>query len=69
MLRRKFTLGEQIRFTLAAIRVRDEVDRELGELMIAASSDDSLWPKVHVRLNVIGRFDQADWLRQIVAGK
>lgn len=67
MLHRPFTLDELCRFTLAATRVRDEVDRELGELLLrVAAGDDDALALAHDRLNVVGRFEQADKLREIV---
>lgn len=67
MLRRKFTFDEWFWFTLAAGRVKDEVDAELGELLLRVSrGDDSALSLVHDRMNVIGRFDGADKIRQIV---
>lgn len=69
MLRRKFTFEEWFWFTLAAARVRDEVDEELGKLLLRVSQgDDSALALAHDRLNVIGRFDGADRIRRIVLG-
>jgi|HubBroStandDraft_4_1064222.scaffolds.fasta_scaffold00029_5 hypothetical protein len=67
MLRRQFTLDEYFAWVLCAARVRDKVDRELGLLMLAAADDDSQWPAVHDRLNVIGDFKGADRLRRIIS--
>jgi len=67
MIRRDFTFAESCWFTLAATRVRDEVDAELGNLLLrVARGDDSALPAVHDRMNVIGRFDGADRLRRLV---
>jgi hypothetical protein len=55
------------RFTLAAALVREQVDRELGDLLLAVSAgDDSKLAAVHDRLNVLGRFDDADKIRKIL---
>jgi hypothetical protein len=68
MLRRKFTFAEWAQFTLAAGRVRDEVDRELGELLLRVSSgDDDALALAHDRLNVLGDFAGADKLRKIMS--
>jgi hypothetical protein len=70
MLRRPLTLAERIAFTLAATRVRDEVDIELGELLLrVADGDDSALAAVHDRLNVLGNFEGADRIRRLVGGR
>jgi hypothetical protein len=71
MLKCPWTLEIKLGFVLAACRVRDETDRELGELLLAASKEDTeaAWDKVYVRANVIGEFDMAERLRQLVKGE
>lgn len=66
-----WTLENKLGFVLAACRVRDETDRELGEALLAAANEDTVeaWAKVHDRANVIGRHDLADRLRQLVRGE
>lgn len=64
-MKKAFTFDEWFRFTLAVCRVRDEIDHELGELMIRAGCDDSLWPAVHDRANVIGQHALADSVRAL----
>lgn len=67
MLRRKFTFEERVSLILAAARVRDEVDAELGALLLrVAQSEDEALSLVHDRLNVIGRFEGADRIRKLV---
>lgn len=63
---RPFTLDEWFRFSLAAVRVRDEVDAELGELMLRVAGGDDSLAAVHDRLNVLGHFEGADRIRRIV---
>ncbi len=67
----RWTLETYFAFVVAATRVHDNVDAELGELMLAAADDDTVeaWAKVHDRANVIGRHDLADRLRQLVRGE
>jgi uncharacterized NAD(P)/FAD-binding protein YdhS len=67
MLRRQFTFDEWFRFSRAAARVRDEVNAELGELLLRVSKgDDSALADVHDRLNVLGNFAGADQIRRLV---
>lgn len=67
MIRRKFTFSEWVCFALAASRVRDEVDRELGELLLrVADGEDDALAAVHDRLNVLGDFAGADRIRRLV---
>jgi len=68
MMIRKFTLEESLQFVIAACRVRDEQDRELGELLLAGLSEDTpeAWGRVHDRMNVMGDFAGADRLRRLI---
>jgi hypothetical protein len=67
MLRRPFTFEEWFRFTLAAARVREEVDQELGDLLLrVADGDDTALALVHDRLTVLGDFDGADRIRRLI---
>jgi hypothetical protein len=67
----EWTLETRLGFILAACRVRDEQDHELGELLLAAAKDDTIeaWNAVAARANTIGRPDLAVRLRQLVTGK
>lgn len=55
-----------LKLQLLAVRIKEEIDRELGESLSSAyntnSQDD--WSKVHERLNVVGHFDGADVIRE-----
>jgi len=66
-----WTLEGYMSFVLAACRVRDETDKELGEALLAAAKEDTeeAWAKVHDRANIIGRHDLADRLRQLIKGE
>lgn len=67
MLRRKFTFTERIQVILLAARIRDEVDNELGQLLMrVADGDDVALAEAHDRLNVLGRFEGADRIRRLV---
>jgi len=66
---RKFTQAERAALTLAAARVRDEVDGEAGQLLLRIASGDespAVYAALHDRLNVAGRHDQADRLRALL---
>lgn len=64
---RAFTLDERVRFVLAAARVRDEVDRELGLLLLAvARGDDSALAAVSDRLLEMGDDVRAERVRRLV---
>jgi hypothetical protein len=66
MALRPFTLSEWAAFTLAAARVRDEIDRELGEaLLCVARGDDGALARVYDRLLILGEFAGADRLRAL----
>ena len=67
MLRRDFTAAERLLFLAHAARVRDEVDAELGGLLLrVADGDDEALAAVHDRANVLGRHDIADRIRRLV---
>lgn len=67
MLRRKFTFTERIQVILLAARIRDEVDNELGQLLMrVADGDDVALAEAHDRFNVLGRFEGADRIRRLV---
>jgi hypothetical protein len=71
MIEQPWTLELWMAFVLAATRVRDETDKELGELLLVAGKDDTeeAWAKVADRANIIGEFDMAERLRQLVKGE
>jgi hypothetical protein len=71
MLEFPWTLELKMGFVLAACRVRDETDKELGELLLAASKEDTeaAWGKVYDRANIIGQFDMAERLRKLIKGE
>lgn len=64
---RPFTFPEWFRFTLAAARVRDTVDRDLGLLLLrVASGDDTALVPASDRLEELGDFAGAGRIRRLL---
>lgn len=68
-MKKAFTFDEWFAYVLSAARVRDQIDCELGELLLQAGSDDSVWPMVYDRANVIGQCELADSIRNLAVAE
>lgn len=65
---RPLTIPESIQLARLGMQIERDVDIELGHAILRiAGGDDSSFPKVHDRANVIGRFDIADRVRALVS--
>lgn len=66
---RAFTIAESLRMIRLGCQIKREVDEQLGELILKiAGGDDSVFPALHDRCNVIGRFDIADKIQSLLNG-
>lgn len=68
MPRDRFTFEEWVDWMRNACQIKREVDRELGDAMMAAGTEEKRedWVRVHDRANVIGDFELADKVRELI---
>ena len=67
---RPLTLEESVELCRLSVVISRAVDGELGRLLArVAGGDDSVMPDFHTRLNVCGRPELADRLRDLVCGR
>jgi hypothetical protein len=63
---RPFTLPELYALVTLSARIRRDVDAALADALDrVAAGDDSALAAVHDRLNVLGRFPEADRIRRL----
>jgi len=67
----RWTIRDRLQFLLLATRIEAGTDEALGKAMFAVAKKETVegWAIVHERLNVIGRPDLAERLRQLVRGE